>query len=80
MSDEKDQAKNEEIKQDACLRFKIRRFYFDIGRAKSDVEKCVLPTILFINTNHNAFTNLRRKGFLLCFGWWDFSVKFGLFF
>jgi len=57
----------------------ISRFYFKVGRDKADPEKTVLPTILFINTNHEAFTDVRHRGFMLCFGWWDFAVKFGVF-
>lgn len=57
----------------------ISRFYFKVGRDKAYPEKRVLPTILFINTNHEAFTDVRRRGFMLCFGWWDFAVKFGMF-
>ena len=57
----------------------ISRFYFKVGRNKADPEKTVLPTILFINTNHEAFTDVRHRGFMLCFGWWDFAVKFGVF-
>ena len=55
------------------------KFYSNYGRNKSDPEKCVLPTILFINSNHYSFNEYRRSGFMICFGWWDFSVKFGLF-
>jgi len=51
---------------------------FIARRAKEDPEKCVLPTIVFINTNHPAFEKGRKKGFMLVFGWWDFSVKFGM--
>jgi len=64
----------------------ISRFFFNermwlkIGRDKAEPEKSVLPTILFINTNHQSFTDLRHRGFMLCVGWWDFSIKLGLFF
>ena len=51
-------------------------FHFSASRDKQDPEKSVLPMILFINTNHPFFTNGRRKGFMLAFGWWDWSVKF----
>ena len=54
-------------------------FYIKVGRNKADPEKTVLPTILFINTNNEAFTDVRHRGFMLCFGWWDFAVKFGVF-
>jgi hypothetical protein len=56
------------------------RFYFSIGRYKADSEKAVLPTIIFISTNHEEFADLRRRGFGLCFGWWDFAVKFWVIF
>jgi hypothetical protein len=51
---------------------------FKIGRDKADPEKCVLPTILFINTNHKAFEQDRLPGFMIIFGWWDYSIKIGL--
>ena len=50
-------------------------FRFSISRDKYDPEKSVLPTILFINTNHPYFKGGSRKGFMLAFGWWDFSIK-----
>jgi len=56
------------------------KWRFLIGRRKADTEKAVLPTILFINTNHPAFTDFRRKGFMIVIGWWDFSIKFVAFF
>jgi hypothetical protein len=56
------------------------RMYVKLGRDKADPEKTVFPTLLFINTNHEAFTDLRHRGFMLCVGWWDFSIKVGLFF
>ena len=40
-----------------------------------DPEKCVLPTIIFVNFNHSSYGDLRRKGFAICIGWWDLSVK-----
>jgi len=51
---------------------------FSIGRNKEDVEKAVLPTIIYINTNHPKFTDLSRKGFIIAIGWWDWSIKFGV--
>ena len=44
---------------------------------KEDVEKMVLPAIVYINTNHKSFKETRRKGFMICFGWWDWSIKIG---
>jgi len=64
----------------------ISRFFFNermwlkVGKDKVEPEKSVLPTILFINTNHPSFTDLRHRGFMLCVGWWDYSIKLGLFF
>jgi hypothetical protein len=64
----------------------ISRFFFNgrlwlkVGRDKADPEKSVLPAILFINANHKSFTDVRRRGFVLCVGWWDYSIKLGLFF
>jgi hypothetical protein len=56
------------------------RYYFSIGRSKGDPEKLVLPSIVFVNANHKAFEEVRHRGFMLCLGWWDFSIKIGLFF
>jgi len=54
------------------------RFTLSAHRTKEDPEKCVLPTILFINTNHFAFGDLRHRGFMICIGWWDYSLSVGL--
>lgn len=51
---------------------------FKASRSKTDPEKTLLPTVILINANHESFGDLRRRGFVLAFGWWDFSVKFGL--
>lgn len=54
-------------------------FHASIGRDKSDPEKAVLPTVIFINTNHEDFEpDIRKNGFVLALGWWDFSVKVAL--
>ena len=53
-------------------------YRFKIGRDKEDVEKLVIPSIIFINTNHESFKETRLKGFMVCFGWWDYSIKFGI--
>jgi len=58
----------------------ITKIYFKAGRNSSDPEKVILPTLMFINSNHEAFEDVRRPGFMLCIGWWDYSIKFGLFF
>lgn len=44
----------------------------NFGRSISDPEKAILPTILFIDTNHPSFGHLRLGGFVLVLGWWDF--------
>ena len=51
---------------------------YNFSRDKSDPEKSILPTIIYINTNHNSFEN-RRKGFILVFGLWDYSIKLAFF-
>lgn len=59
------------------------RFHFSAKRNSTDPEKALFPTIIFINVSHPSFddiTDERIKGFMLCFGWWDFSIKFGCFF
>lgn len=53
-------------------------YRFLIGRNKEDVEKMVLPAIVYINTNHEAFKEDRMRGFLICIGWWDWSIKLGI--
>ena len=53
------------------------KFRFTIGRDSDDVEKLVLPSIVFVNTSHREFKESKRKGFMLIFGWWDFSISFG---
>ena len=58
----------------------IGHFYFIAGRDTKDVEKAILPTLLFVNANHPSFDELRAPGFMLCVGWWDFSIKFVWFF
>lgn len=55
------------------------RVFFRISRDKDDPKKSVLPAVLYVNTNHNSFTDVRTKGFMIAVGWWDFSIKFGLF-
>lgn len=59
--------------------FLNERLYLKIGRDVADPEKLVFPSILFISTNHESFGDLRRKGCMICVGWWDFSIKFGMF-
>lgn len=65
--------------QSSCLGAVSSRFYFKVGRDKAYPAKKVLPTILFVNTNHEAFADVRHRGFILCFGWWDFEIKLGIF-
>ena len=55
------------------------RWHFTIGRNNNDPEKKILPTILFINTNHPVFTDARGEGFIIMLSWWDFSIKIGVF-
>ena len=50
---------------------------FSASRAPEHVEKMVLPSFSYINTNHKSFKESRRKGFLICIGWWDWSIKIG---
>ena len=56
------------------------KFRFIANRSKKDPEKCILPTILYINTNHSSFNELRHRGFMIVVGWWDYSIKVGLFY
>ena len=58
----------------------ITKIYLKAGKNAADPEKVVFPTILFINSNHPAFEDVRRPGFMICLGWWDYSIKFGVFF
>jgi hypothetical protein len=56
------------------------RFILLVSRTTEEPEKAVLPTILWINTNHSAFEDVRHRGFMIVLGWWDYSIKFGLFY
>jgi len=58
----------------------MNRYRFIIGRTPEDPEKCILPTIMFINTNHSAFKEVKTQGFMVVFGWWDYSIKIGMLF
>jgi hypothetical protein len=58
----------------------MKKLYFNASRNADDPEKSILPSLIFINANHPSFAGIKRKGFMLCIGWWDFSVKFGIFF
>ena len=49
-----------------------------MGRSKLDCEKMVLPSVVYVNTNHPAFKDTRRSGFMICIGWWDWSIKIGI--
>ena len=49
---------------------------FRYGRAIGDPEKTVLPTIIFMNTNHHSFGDVKRSGWVLIAGWWDFWCGF----
>lgn len=53
------------------------KFYISSDISKNDPEKAVIPTILYLNTNHKFFGDLRKKGFVFVIGWWHFSIKFG---
>jgi len=55
------------------------RLRLSAGRGMQDPEKAVLPTIIYVNTNHEAFGDLRSKGFVVAVGWWDYSIKVGYF-
>ena len=72
--------KIENGKKNVYYLFRNDRIYFKIGRDKQDVEKCVIPAILFINTNNKEFGENAHRGFVICFGWWDYSLKIGLFY
>jgi hypothetical protein len=54
------------------------RFRLLIGRTPQDAEKAVTPTIIWINTNHPSFEEVRHRGFMIIIGWWDWSIKVGL--
>lgn len=63
---------------DILQKINKNHFRFYIGRDKKDVEKAILPTIIFVNTNHPTFKELRSKGFMVIIGWWDFNIKIGV--
>jgi len=56
------------------------RFRFLASRTPQEPEKAVLPTMLWINTNHSSFEDDKHRGFMIIIGWWDWSIKIGLFF
>lgn len=47
-------------------------------RSKSEPEKAITPTLVFVSTNHIAFKGLQQPGFCLIIGWWDFCLSFGV--
>lgn len=51
-----------------------------MGQNDDDPEKAIIPTVIFINSNHHSFGDNRTSGFMLCLGWWDFSIKLTIFF
>jgi len=57
---------------------KWRYVFLKFGRDRADAEKVIIPTIIYINTNHESFKPMRRVGFVICFGWWDWSIKIGV--
>ena len=60
--------------------FSMTQVCFTADRTPEDPEKTILPALLFVNSNHPAFEDIRRPGFMLCLGWWDYSLKFCVFF
>ena len=51
---------------------------FNIGRDKQEPEKALLPALIIINSK--AFPEFEHiSGFMLALGWWDWSIKFGIF-
>jgi len=50
-----------------------RSVIVSVGRASHDPEKSILPTIIFVNTNHPEY-NDRHRGFIVAFGWWDLHL------
>jgi hypothetical protein len=55
----------------------IRTFAY---ASPEDVEKAVLPAIIFINTNHETFEDNRRVGFYIAIGWWHYAAAIGILF
>lgn len=64
------------------MQYKIRNtnLYLFAERKPQDCQKAILPTAIFVNTNHSSFAELRQKGFFIYVGWWDFSIRFGMVF
>ena len=62
------------------MKILYNRIRLTISRDADDPEKLVLPGIVFISTNHPYFETDRTPGFMICLGWWDFSIKFGILF
>ena len=56
-----------------------KKIFLCLSNDKNNVEKAVLPAIIFINTNHKTFREYKHRGFLLAIGWWHYSIKIGIF-
>jgi len=69
----------EKTNQRDSMRIIHKRFCFIASRTPQDPEKAILPTIFWISTNHPSFKDLKRKGFMFVFGWWDWSIKIGFY-
>lgn len=51
---------------------------FNIGRDKQEPEKALLPALIIINSK--SFPEFEHvSGYMFALGWWDWSVKFGIF-
>jgi len=51
------------------------RFRVHVDASPDDVEKLVLPAIIFVNHSHPHF-NPRTVGFSVFLGWWHWSISF----
>ncbi len=53
-------------------------FKLKYGRGKEDPEKAVLPTIVFISSDHTEYDDVREnhKAIYLFLCWWDYYFGF----
>ena len=53
-------------------------FRFEVASNPKDCEKLVTPSVIFVNTNHPSFEEVRTQGFIIGVKWWHYSLIFGI--
>ena len=54
-------------------------FYYGADNSINDIEKLLIPSITFVNTNNKLLNENRRKGFMFSIKWWHYSIYAGIF-